>query len=137
MTGCYRPGLDRLGLTYPQYLVVLVLQERGSLTVSELEERLQLSNGTLSPLLGRLESSGLLDRRRRADDERIVQLSLTEAGLGLRQDIAGIRADMRRASGLAVEEITELVSRVNTLTARLRVERVSDAADGITNGEPA
>jgi MarR family transcriptional regulator, organic hydroperoxide resistance regulator len=79
MTALYRSGLDRVGLTYPQYLVMVVLWEHSSLTVGELSARLQLSTGTLSPLLKRLENTGLLTRRRRHDDERQVHLNLTEA----------------------------------------------------------
>ncbi|HEY9413825.1 MAG TPA: MarR family transcriptional regulator, partial [Pseudonocardia sp.] len=100
MTGAYRPGLDRLGLTYPQYLVMLVLWEHRSISVSELSERLQLSTGTLSPLLKRLENAGLLTRRRRTDDERLVQLTVTDTGLKLLYETVPVRAGMRKAVGM-------------------------------------
>lgn len=120
MTGCYRPGLDSLGLTYPQYLVMLVLWEHKSISVSELSDRLQLSTGTLSPLLKRLENAGLLTRRRRTDDERLVQLTVTEAGLKLLHHTVPVRADMREAVGMEPGEITELINELNVLTGRLR-----------------
>lgn len=120
MTGAYRPGLDRLGLTYPQYLVMVVLWEHESISVSELSERLQLSTGTLSPLLKRLENAGLLMRRRRTDDERLVQLTITDTGLKLLHETAPVRAEMRAAVGMQPREIRELIEQLTTLTSRLR-----------------
>src|SRR5438105_12628747 len=84
MTKLYKPLLDPLGLTYPQYLAMLVLWERDGITVSELGERLQLDSGTLTPLLKRLESQGLLARERDRADERRVLLQLTPAGRALK-----------------------------------------------------
>jgi DNA-binding MarR family transcriptional regulator len=84
VTQRYRPLLDELGLTYPQYLVMLVLWERGAVTVKSLAESLQLDYGTLSPLLKRLAAAGFVDRRRRSEDERSVEITLTEAGRELR-----------------------------------------------------
>jgi DNA-binding MarR family transcriptional regulator len=120
MTGAYRPGLDSLGLTYPQYLVMLVLWEHRSISVSELSDRLQLSTGTLSPLLKRLENAGLLTRRRRTDDERLVQLTITEAGTKLLHQTVPVRADMRIAVGMSADEINQLIDELNSLTGRLR-----------------
>ena len=120
MTGAYRPGLDRLGLTYPQYLVMLVLWEHRSISVSELSDRLQLSTGTLSPLLKRLENAGLLTRRRRTDDERLVQLTITDTGLKLLHETVPVRADMRTAVDMPAEEIRALLEQLNSLTGRLR-----------------
>lgn len=85
VTARYRPLLDELGLTYPQYLVMLVLWERADVSVRELGGALQLESSTLSPLLKRLEANGLVRRERRADDERSVSVRLTEAGTGLRE----------------------------------------------------
>ena len=90
VTQRYRPLLDALGLTYPQYLVMLVLWERGSTTVKGLAKTLQLDYGTLSPLLKRLDAAGLVERRRRSEDERSVEISLTEAGRELRDRAAGV-----------------------------------------------
>ena len=77
MTKLYKPLLDPLGLTYPQYLVMLVLWETDDVSVSTLGERLSLDSGTLTPLLKRLEAAGLVKRARSAEDERRVQVSLT------------------------------------------------------------
>src|SRR3989338_8092204 len=84
MTKLYKPLLDELGLTYPQYLALLVLWEQDSLMVSELGERLYLDSGTLTPLLKRLETSGLVSRLRDVEDERRVHISLTAAGRKLK-----------------------------------------------------
>ncbi|MFF5780364.1 MarR family winged helix-turn-helix transcriptional regulator [Streptomyces virginiae] len=83
VTASYRPLLDQLGLTYPQYLVMLALWERDSLSVRDLGAALQLESSTLSPLLKRLEANGLVLRERRVDDERSVAVRLTEAGAAL------------------------------------------------------
>ncbi len=90
MTKAYKPMLDELGLTYPQYLVMLVLWEHEGLTVSELGNRLALDSGTLTPLLKRLESAGLVSRSRDAGDERRVLVALTDKGRKLRQSAVGI-----------------------------------------------
>src|SRR4051794_5484100 len=74
----YRPLLDEMGLTYPQYLVMLILWERGACSVKDIGNLLHLDSGTLSPLLKRLEAAGFIKRRRRTDDERVVDISLTE-----------------------------------------------------------
>src|SRR6516165_10432261 len=84
VTQRYRPMLEELGLTFPQYLVMLVLWERGATTVKGLAEALQLDYGTLSPLLKRLANAGLVTRRRRSEDERTVEISLTRAGSALK-----------------------------------------------------
>ena len=83
VTAAYRPLLDELGITYPQYLVLLVLWEEQDCSVGHLGHRLHLDSGTLSPLLKRLENSGLVIRQRAADDERRVEVSLTPAGRAL------------------------------------------------------
>jgi DNA-binding MarR family transcriptional regulator len=94
LTAAYRPLLADLGLTYPQYLVMLVLWERDGLGVGELGERLCLDSGTLSPLLKRLEAGGLVTRRRQADDERRVTIHLTTAGRDLRDRAVGVPAQL-------------------------------------------
>jgi DNA-binding MarR family transcriptional regulator len=80
MTAAYRPVLTEMNLTYPQYLVLLVLWEEGRVTVGQLGERLQLDSGTLSPLLKRLEANGFVRRERSSVDERLVDVTLTDAG---------------------------------------------------------
>ncbi len=94
MTARYRPLLDELGLTYPQYLVMLVLWDDGPSTVSQLGGRLRLDSGTLSPLLKRLETRGLIERVRRTDDERSVDVKLTDAGYALREKAEHVPGDM-------------------------------------------
>lgn len=92
-----RPRLGELGLTFPQYLVMLVLWERGPVTVTELGDVLGLDSGTLSPLLKRLEFAGLVDRRRQREDERRVEVSSTPAGDALRGPAQELEADVRAA----------------------------------------
>ena len=81
----YKPVLDELGLTYTQYIVLLVLWEQGTVSVKELGHQLYLDSGTLTPVLKKLEQKGLLDRRRDTADERILNVTVTEAGLSLRE----------------------------------------------------
>src|SRR6478752_10857698 len=90
MTKLYKPMLEELGLTYPQYLAMLVLWEQDGLTVSELGERLYLDSGTLTPLLKRLETAGLVSRIRAVQDERRVHITLTAAGRKLKAKAAKI-----------------------------------------------
>lgn len=106
--GLYRPLLDRFGITYPQYLVLLVLWERGDSTVSELGAALQLDSSTLSPLLKRLEATGLVSRRRRVEDERSVLVSLTTAGAELRGPARDIGARVAAVTGVDAAELAAL-----------------------------
>lgn len=115
MTKLYKPLLDPLGLTYPQYLVMLVLWEGDGVAVSELGRRLTLDSGTLTPLLKRLESSGLLMRERDAADERRVLLKLTTAGRALKAKAAKIPAEVACASGCEFDDLVELTTRVKQL----------------------
>ncbi|MGW1215209.1 MarR family winged helix-turn-helix transcriptional regulator [Streptomyces sp. NPDC002499] len=104
VTARYRPLLDELGLTYPQYLVMLVLWEQDSISVRDLGASLQLESSTLSPLLKRLEASGLVRRERRAEDERSVAIRLTEAGAALRDRAATVPLAIGDAMGLTPEQ---------------------------------
>ncbi|KPL90458.1 MarR family winged helix-turn-helix transcriptional regulator [Herpetosiphon geysericola] len=104
----YRPLLEALGLTYPQYLVMLVLWQHEAQTVKQLGEQLQLDSGTLSPLLKRLESAGFLQRQRRASDEREVEIQLTDAGRALRQQASNVPASIFKALGLTASDYFEL-----------------------------
>ncbi|GAB2888832.1 MarR family winged helix-turn-helix transcriptional regulator [Streptomyces mayteni] len=115
----YRVVLRDLGLTYPQYLVLLVLWEHGELPVKRIGELLRLDSGTLSPLLKRLETAGLVDRRRSADDERSVTVSLTDAGLALRDRAELIPRRIAEATGLPPADIAELRDHLARLTAAL------------------
>jgi DNA-binding MarR family transcriptional regulator len=118
-TALYRPLLDELGITYPQYLVLLVLWERDGRSVSELGEQLRLDSGTLSPLLRRLEAAGLVTRARAADDERVVRISLTAAGEALRERAETIPATLARATGLRRAELVDLHQTLTALTDSL------------------
>jgi DNA-binding MarR family transcriptional regulator len=116
VTAYYRPLLEPLGLTYPQYLVMLVLWERGECSVKDLGTELLLDSGTLSPLLKRLETAGWLHRRRDPADERSVVVRLTRAGDELRHRAATVPANVAAASGLPPRELAELRDTLTTLT---------------------
>jgi MarR family transcriptional regulator, organic hydroperoxide resistance regulator len=127
VTGAYRPLLDDLGLTYPQYLVMVSLWERDRVPVKELAETLQLDYGTLSPLLKRLESAGLLTRQRRADDERSVQVALTENGAALRSQARCVPGAMADLMGLSDREFNQLLKALHRLTTNLTAGDVPSA----------
>jgi DNA-binding MarR family transcriptional regulator len=104
----YRPLLKELGITYPQYLVMLVLWEQEDLTVTEIGERLFLDSGTLTPLLKRLEAIGYVSRARDAMDERQVRIRLTPQGRALRAKAECIPPELAAASGLSLADIQKL-----------------------------
>ncbi|GGP39435.1 MarR family winged helix-turn-helix transcriptional regulator [Saccharothrix coeruleofusca] len=116
ITARYRPLLDDLGLTYPQYLVLLVLWERGAVPVKDLGAALQLDYGTLSPLLKRLEANGLVRRERRPEDERSVIVALTDDGVALRERAAAVPPVIGDAMGLSKEQTAQLRGLLRTLT---------------------
>ena len=119
MTRVYKPLLDDIGLTYPQYLAMLVLWEKDGLMVSALGERLFLDSGTLTPLLKRLESSGLIARVRDVEDERRVHITLTAAGRKLKGKAAKIPACILRASQCSIAELHSLTQQMQSLRGRL------------------
>ncbi|MES2362126.1 MAG: MarR family transcriptional regulator [Pseudomonadota bacterium] len=119
MTRLYKPLLDELGLTYPQYLAMLVLWEKDGLMVSELGERLYLDSGTLTPLLKRLESSGLISRIRAVEDERRVHITLTAAGRKLKARAARIPGCILSASQCSIPELMALTQQVQALRQQL------------------
>ncbi|MEX8195337.1 MarR family winged helix-turn-helix transcriptional regulator [Comamonas guangdongensis] len=123
MTKLYKPLLDELGLTYPQYLVMLVLWEGDRLTVSELGERLHLDSGTLTPLLKRLEAAGLLLRLRDAQDERRVRIALTDAGRDLRAAAEKIPACLLQSTQCSLAELQALTGQLSALRERLLPRR--------------
>jgi DNA-binding MarR family transcriptional regulator len=108
ITAVYRPLLERLGLTYPQYLVMLVLWQRGPSTVKQVMTALHLDYGTLTPLLKRLEALGYVQRQRRPDDERSVRVSLTDAGAALRDRAGEVPLEISRALGLTAPQTAQL-----------------------------
>ncbi|OQP87358.1 MarR family transcriptional regulator [Rhizobium rhizosphaerae] len=115
----YKPLLDRVGLTYPQYLVLLTLFEASELTVKAIGDRLGLDSGTLSPLLKRLESAGIVSRLRDARDERQVLIRPTPAGLALKPAIVDIHRAIGRAVGCSLSDAEALQRQLRDLTARL------------------
>ncbi|GHC18471.1 MULTISPECIES: MarR family winged helix-turn-helix transcriptional regulator [Gemmobacter] len=116
----YKPLLDRMGLTYPQFLVLTLLWETDDQPMSRLAQALQLESNTLTPMLKRMESAGFLTRSRDAQDERQVRLRLTEKGLGLRAEATEIPACFLAQSGLDPTTIRSLTDEIATLRDRLR-----------------
>lgn len=120
MSGCYRPMLHELGLTYSQYAVMLVLWEHDTISLGFLCQQLYLDSGTLSPLVKRLAAQGLITRRRSSVDERVMQLSLTPAGRALRDKAASVQEQVVQTTGLDPAELTGLRDTLHALAARLR-----------------
>jgi len=118
-TRFYKPRLDALGLTYPQYLVFLVLWEKDDLTVKALGEKLLLDSGTITPLIKRLEARGLVDRQRDEDDERQVRIRLTAEGRALKAKAAAIPLAVGKGTGLSPEGADALRAELLALRKRL------------------
>ncbi|MDQ0776850.1 DNA-binding MarR family transcriptional regulator [Streptomyces aurantiacus] len=127
--GLYRVILKDLGLTYPQYLVMLVLWEHGELPVKKVGEHLRLDSGTLSPLLKRLETAGLVQRERSARDERSVLVGLTDEGVALREQALRVPRRISAATGFDVAEILDLRSRLDKLTDALDAAALEETPD--------
>ena len=108
VTGLYTPVLKPLGLTYTQYIVLLVLWEKDGLTVGEIGEMLMLDNGTLSPLLKKMEQAGYVCRERSREDERVVVITLTEAGRALQEKAKGVPAKVAGCIDLPPEKAQTL-----------------------------
>ena len=104
VTSAYREPLSKMGLTYPQYLVLLVLWEQDHRTVNQLGEALMLDSGTLSPLLRRMENAGFVTRRRSEQDERSVVVSLTDTGRALEEDAAGMQENLLDSLDMSVRD---------------------------------
>ena len=115
----YKPMLDRLGLTYPQYLVMLVLWERDDVPVKEIGERLFLDSGTLTPLLKRLEAARLIKRTRSKHDERQVLIALTAQGEALREKAKMLPEAILAASACSIDELAALKNELTALRDRL------------------
>lgn len=119
MTKLYKPLLESLGLTYPQYLVMLVLWEQDGQSVTALGERLGLDSGTLTPLLKRMEAAGLLQRQRAADDERRLQVCLTPAGVTLQERAARVPRCVVTQTGCPLPELIGLTQQLRLLRHRM------------------
>ena len=120
MTKVYKPLLQALGLTYPQYLAMMVLWEEDGLTVGEISSRLLTDPGSLTPLLKRLEAEGLLSRTRSREDERVVVVELTAAGRALQEKAMGIPQCILGASGLELEQLRKLQADLIALRSNLQ-----------------
>ena len=120
MTKVYKPLLQALGLTYPQYLAMMVLWEEDGLTVGEISHRLLTDPGSLTPLLKRLEAEGLLSRTRKREDERVVVVELTEAGRALQENAMGIPQCILGASGMQLEQLRKLQADLIALRSNLQ-----------------
>ncbi|MBD8868186.1 MarR family winged helix-turn-helix transcriptional regulator [Nocardioides donggukensis] len=116
VTGAYRPVLSELGLTFPQYLVLIVLWDEGTCRVRTLADLLRLDHATLTPLLRRMETHGLITRRRLSSDERFVEIALTPSGDALRVHATRIHCGMKEAMGLDDAELASLQTALRTLT---------------------
>ena len=119
VTAQYRPLLEKLDLTYPQYLVLLLLWELDNRTVGELGERLLLDSGTLTPLLKRMEQKGLLTRQRNPTDERQVTIQLTESGRGLQQQAMDIPTQLVQSMNLDEQQVVDLRNQLQTILQQL------------------
>lgn len=119
MTKLYKPMLAPLGLTYPQYLVMLVLWERDDRAVHELGELLQLDSGTLTPLLKRMEAAGFIHRQRDTEDERRVRIRLSEQGQTLKAQAASIPSAIMCRVGLEGDQVVALRAELHELRQRL------------------
>jgi MarR family transcriptional regulator, organic hydroperoxide resistance regulator len=113
--------LDTLGITYPQYLVLMVLWENSSVNLSLLSEKLMLQSNTLTPLLKRMQETGLVARVRSLKDERSIVISLTEKGIALKEKAPALRAQLADQLGISPEEITQLKSLLDKLIQNLAV----------------
>ena len=128
MTKLYKPMLDSLGLTYPQYLVMLVLWEGDGPSVSSLGERLNLDSGTLTPLLKRMETAGWLVRQRSSEDERRVHVWLSPTGQQLQAQAAFIPGCVVSQSGLPLSELVALNQQIKTLRDAMQAPVAQDAS---------
>ncbi|MEM7685072.1 MAG: MarR family transcriptional regulator [Pseudomonadota bacterium] len=115
----YRPLLDDIGLTYPQYLVMLLLWRGDDRTVKEIGQAMHLESNTLTPMLKRLEAIGLIKRARDTKDERVVRVKLTKAGIEKQKAAKHIPSCVARATGLESEDLSKLVQNLGDLRAQL------------------
>jgi len=119
ITGLYRPFLDEIDITYAQYLVMMVLWENDGLAVNHIGEKLFLDSGTLTPLLKRLESKGIIDRKRKKEDERVVEVFLTEAGKQLKQKACEIPGKIQNKIGVETEDLLHLKETVQKILNKI------------------
>ncbi|MCC8409134.1 MarR family transcriptional regulator [Mucilaginibacter sp. UR6-1] len=118
LTNLYRPLLAKLNITYPQYLVLMVLWEHKQQTVNQLCEKLLLDTGTLTPLLKRLEQKGLVNRTRSKEDERVVMISLTALGIQLKESAKNIPMELVNCMNVSIDELFQLKNILNKILQR-------------------
>lgn len=123
ITGMYRPFLEELDITYSQYLVMMVLWEFERLTVNQIGEKLYLDSGTLTPLLKRLESKDFIIRLRKKEDERIVEVFLTEKGIQLQKKACIIPGKLQEKMDLSENDLLELKATVNKLLTKIETRK--------------
>jgi len=121
LTRAYRNALDDKGLTYTQYLVLLVLWEHEGMSVSTIAQKLDLDSASLTPILKRLEVAGILQRQRNKQDERVVEIKLTEKGYALEDEVAEIQKGVACKTGLPANEFDALKKSLHELTRVMSV----------------
>lgn len=126
MTAAYQPLLAPLGVTYPQYLAMMVLWEEDGVPVKHLGERLHLDSGTLTPLLKRLATQGLVERQRDDADERVVRIHLTAAGRALKRRAGDVPRQLLCRTGLTIPELTKLRAQLARLTDHVHATNDSE-----------
>ena len=119
MTKLYKPLLEKLGLTYPQYLVMCILWERDGLALKDIAEQLHIDSGALTPVIKRLETQGLLQRQRQVDNERTLEIALTPTGRALREQAEEIPLQIGMACATSEDEIHQLRDQLQRLRANL------------------
>ena len=121
----YRPLLDKLGLTYPQFIVMMVLWEKGKTTMKALTEELMLDSNTLTPLLKKLEAAGLVERSRNREDERVLDVAATEKGMAMKLDGQRASVALAMATGETLEGVVEMQQRLTRM--RENIEKSLEA----------
>lgn len=125
VTRAYRCGLDAAGITYTQYLVMIVLWEEDNMAVGKIAEKLELDSATLTPLLKKLETAGFVTRTRNKMDERIVEIKLTTKGFDLQHNIAEVQNEVACKTGLAGAEFEALRLSLHALAKKMNAEQVA------------
>jgi DNA-binding MarR family transcriptional regulator len=128
IVGLYRPILAPLGLTHPQYLVMLALWDGHNESLSSISTIVQMEPATLTPLVKRLEAAGLVHRERKPDDERVLLVLLTEQGLALREHARRVPAQVAERAGMSVTELSELRDILRQVSRRIASTAARDAA---------
>ncbi|MGQ0442109.1 MAG: MarR family winged helix-turn-helix transcriptional regulator [Methylophilaceae bacterium] len=128
LTRAYRGGLEKAGLTYTQYLVMLVLWERDGVSVGNIAHRLELDSATLTPMLKRLEAGGFITRTRNVQDERVVEVALTKTGYELQHEIARVQQGVACQTGLCEDDFIQLRESLHRLIATMAADPEQKAA---------